>query len=125
MSTSYLVRFDGVPVPTRDDVCKLLEDFIGAGGKVRWADEQDRFYVDLVGTYSDLLRRLDDTCAQLHEYLSKERDGSPRPRWIEVWLGDGCIDVMTRQADDFTHWIAHGIAWKIARFWDGSYTPPD
>lgn len=125
MSTDHIVCFNGVPVPARNDVCKLLEDFVGAGGTVRWVDEQNRFYVDLVGTYSDPLRRLDDHFAMIHNELSKEYDGSPRPRWIEVWFGDDCIDVMTRQADDFTHWLAHGIAWKIGRFWNGTYTPPD
>lgn len=85
----------------------------------------ESLYVDLVGVYSDPLRRLDAHFTILHNELSKERNGSPRPRWIEVWLGDDCIDVMTRQADDFTWWIAYDIANKIARFWSGTYTPPD
>ena len=125
MSTDYLVRFNNVPVPARDDVCKLLEDYVGAGGTVRWVGEQNRFYVDLLDGYSDPLQRLDTYFAMLYEDLSKEHDGSPRPRWIEVWFGDDCIDVMTRMADDFTMAIAKGIAAKIARFWDGTYTPPD
>jgi len=38
-------------------------------------------------------------------------------RWIEVWPGDDCIDIMTRQSDKFTNSIARGIALTLALFY--------
>jgi hypothetical protein len=40
-------------------------------------------------------------------------------RWIEVYVGDDNIDVITRRCDDITNVIAEGFAKLCARHWQG------
>lgn len=47
----------------------------------------------------------------------KVADG--RERWIEVWPGDDCIDIMTRQMDEFTNDVADRLARSLNKWLDG------
>lgn len=105
--------------PQRQQLERMLEDFIGGAGTVEW--NKDRWYIYLVGSCSTAIRRQSwaHTCAR------KRFDGEPWKRWIEVWPGERCVDVMTRQHDEYTNAVAAGLARLIARFWKGEMADED
>lgn len=104
--------------PSRKALERFIEDFISGAGSVRW--HRDRWYVDLAGACSTALRRqpMATPCAR-----RRFDDDPPWKRWIEVWPGRKCIDVMTRQHDEYTNAVAEGIAERIAGFWSGEREP--
>jgi hypothetical protein len=130
--------------PTREQLQIVLEDFIGGAGSVNW--DVDRFFVLLHGKHSEAYRRC-DRASETQRLYAQERHEEQWERWIEVWVRDepleieaeeeegdpggplplpngthsdkGCVDVMTRSADDFTNGVAARLAEVLARFWDG------
>lgn len=108
MSLDRTIRWHppSLPRPSRAKVGKVLRDFFSDAAKVRWS--RDRFFCYLPGKGSSMFRRVGGYDMQPNE-----------KRWIEVWLGDGCIDVMTRQHDEFTNALAAGLARRIHGFWGG------
>lgn len=117
MAADWFVYFDkkGQKVPSKEDVGKALEDFLGAyATEVKW--DRDRFYAKLVGTKSWPFKRLEPADSVIALGMA-EREGEDR--WIEVWLDDECIDVMTRSSDEATNNLAEGFAKLIARYWKG------
>jgi hypothetical protein len=50
---------------------------------------------------------------------SHELAREARERWFEVWVGQDCIDVITRMMDEVTNNIAQGFAKLCARWWEG------
>lgn len=100
-------------VPSREDVGKALGDYLGGVGKVEW--RVDRFFVDLPGRGSHPAKRL----TEVPEGLFRDE------RWIEVWIGDDCIDVMTRQQDELTNVVAAGFSAFATRFWGGRSEPAE
>lgn len=112
MALDRFVRFDG-PLPTRDAMQALLEDFFGdAATHVNW--DRDRFFVELCGRPTAALRRQDGVPWFYAAALEEARD-----RWIEVWLGRDCVDVMTRNADEYTNGCAAALAQIVARWFGG------
>jgi hypothetical protein len=119
--------------PTREQLELVLEDFIGGAGSVKW--DTDRFFVMLKGKQSEAFRRC-ERASETQRLYAQEVYNEMRERWIEVWMRDepmeleakdgdpahsdhGCVDVMTRSADDFTNGVAARLAEVLARFWDG------
>jgi hypothetical protein len=112
MALDRWVYFRGEARPTREQLGQLLEDFFGQAGEVKW--DRDRFFVVLVGKPSHPLKRMPGVPSWMAA-TSEEAE----KRWIEVWMDEKCVDVMTRMSDAFTNALAHGLAELIARFWDG------
>jgi hypothetical protein len=100
--------------PTQEQVQLVLEDYVrDLATEVKW--DQGRFYVVLPGMGSNPLARVSDW--PLMADMAKEQRETER--WIEVWLGDDCLDVITRHADEITNNIASGFAKLCARYWKG------
>lgn len=96
--------------PSKEEIQKILEDFIGGAGTLaEWGN--GRFGIDLKGENSFPFRRIPD--ALKHHFPIKER-------FIEVFVHPHCIDILTRQADEYTHSVAEGMAAMFARFFEGS-----
>lgn len=118
MAADWFVDFPKGKVPSKDDVGKALEDYLGAyATEVRW--DTDRWFATLVGTKSWPFKRLeaDSRFAEAYEEMAKE------PRWIEVYIDKDNIDVMTRQSDEATNNLAEGFAKLLARYWQGKRRP--
>lgn len=83
------------PAPSVGELRRALTDYVaGLAVSVEWVN--DRFLVRLPWS-----------------------PASSRQRFFEVWVGDACIDVITRVADDVTNSIASGFADVCARGWGG------
>jgi hypothetical protein len=88
-----------------------LEDYLGeVATEIRWG--QDRFFITLVGKHSHPFKRILTPAPYEPE---PEFNG----RHIEVWVAKDCLDVLTRQQDEFTSGVADGLAAAFVRFWEG------
>ena len=85
-------------VPKREYLERSLRDYFQTSAKVAW--KSDRFFI---------------TFDSRSEGTPIHRD----ERWIEVWIGSDCVDVMTREQDEFVNAIAGGLAKRIARQFSG------
>ena len=85
-------------MPNRDQLLMLLEDYLGAAGKISW-DSRGFVSCTLLGTGSNAQRR----------WPSLNRMEYPEVRWFEVWPAETTIDVITRVQDDFTRAVADGL----------------
>lgn len=127
--------------PTREQLQHVLEDYLGSAeaGTLIW--DIDRFFILLPGRKSEAFRRapVSEVMRNYAEELLKATHDSKSydiTRAIEVWMRDepmeceateddpghrdfGCVDVMTRSADDFTNGVAARLAELLARFWNG------
>lgn len=97
--------------PTKEEIQLVLEDFFGPVAKVEWHEDQNRFYATIVGEKSPPFRRIKDA----HPFVDTEVS----ERWIEVYVDDDNIDVMTRMQDELTNVLAAGVAKMFARYWEG------
>lgn len=101
--------------PTREQLQMVLEDYLnGIATEVKW--DHDRFFAKLSGKQTHPLRRMPENEVARYAVMATEE---VEERWIEVWIGNDCIDVMTRFADELTNRIADGFAQLCARFWNG------
>jgi hypothetical protein len=118
MANDTFVYFKRGRNPTQEEIGLVLDDYTLhlATSPPRW--EKDRFFVDLHGTCRHPFARV---LPPEDAHLWKQFEEEPRPRWIEVWIGDEgkTIDVMTRNSDAVTNDIARGFAARIAMYWDG------
>jgi hypothetical protein len=112
MAYDRFIRF-GKRRPTKPEVQKALEDYVSGAGRVEWL--KDRFFVYLEGKGSHPARRI----AGSHP-SAKEADVYRAERFVEVWLDKAVVDVITRQADDYTNAVADGFVEFLTRFWDGT-----
>lgn len=119
MSCDRFIYFGFKSMPSEQDVQHVIEDYLGDalvgidwGGK-RWTARID-------GNKSWPLRRVlavsSDRERVLHDTAELE---STEERWIEVFIGDDNIDVITRRQDEYTMAVADGLAKLMARFWRG------
>lgn len=114
MALDRFVYFRRAKKPTKKELRLVLDDFFGgATTEIKW--DRDRFFVTLVGRHTNALRRMED----VPDFVRREPDPGFEGRHLEVWIGSDCIDVMTRQADEFTNALAEGFAKLVARFWHG------
>lgn len=117
MSLHRSVWFNNVP--SREDVGKVLEDYLGATMvNNEWGG--DRWTALLVGTKSWSLRRVVDLCNETARICAAARaEEAHEERWIEVFIAEESIDVITRRQDEMVNDIADGFAQLIARYWGG------
>ena len=87
----------------------LLEDYLGEVATVSL--NEDWFTITLPGKPSYALKRLARNDMDMD---------MPEERWFEVCcIHKAAIDVITRQADEFTNNIAKGFAELVARWFKG------
>jgi hypothetical protein len=92
MALDRFIYFDEYQ-PKRRRVEPIVKAFFGEWpGKIEW--NSDRFFIDIPGTPANSMHR--------------------QERFIEVWIGEKAIDVMTRQADYLVNSIARGLTCYIA-----------
>lgn len=94
--------------PTISELKRIIEDYLGDAleGKVEYVEFTSRFYMQLKGKISFPFKRLEDAPAWPNE---------DRERAIEVFVhGRKGIDVITRQADEYTNVVAKGL-WELLR----------
>lgn len=116
MAADWFIDFDKDKAPSKEDLGKALEDFLGAfATEIHW--EEDRWFATLTGTQSWPLRRLENENSLGAQNAAQKAGGK---RWIEVWLDHECVDVMTRQGDWATNTLAGGFADLVAQYWQGN-----
>lgn len=117
MAADVFVQWKTAKKPTREEAEKVIQDFFGgAATEIRW--DNDRFFITLVGKWSHPLSRVVDE--DIHQTLKgMERTLPDEGRYLEVWLGSGSLDVISRRQDEFVHACQDGLAAVFARFWDG------
>ncbi len=117
MASDNFVRWDRQQ-PTRDEAQKVIEDFFGEALK-ECAWHADRFFVTLIGQSSHPLMRV--VADEIKTKLEVQRPTEPdwQGRFLEVWLGDKSLDVLTRHQDTFTNVCARGLAAVFAQRWKG------
>ena len=98
--------------PTQEEVERVLQDYFHeAATEIVW--KEDRFLVTLVGKNSYPLTRISGGAPICIP------DEGWEGRYMEVWLGEDSLDVLTRRQDEFTMRVADGLAALFARFWQG------
>lgn len=98
--------------PTKDQVELVIKDYLDAAlSEFQW--DKDRFLIVLVGQNSAPLKSVADP--DMRRILTSE-DG--QERFIEVYLDNNSLDVITRRGDEFTNNVADGLARIFARFWE-------
>lgn len=112
MSNDRFINFS--KRPAKAAIAKFLADFVGEAGRLEWS--VDRWIITLVGKPSACFKQFKRRVTKGYRELFELQPS----RWIEVWPGQYCIDVLTRTMDEFTNAVAEGMAKCIARFWDGS-----
>lgn len=119
MSLDRFVRWQTELRPTREELQLVLEDYLGGAGEARW--DTDRFFVTLTGLRSEAYRRCAHVTEVVRAYAEHTLREPPanRIRWIELYLHEDSIDVITRCADDFTNAVAERLAEICAAYWDG------
>jgi hypothetical protein len=122
MARDHIVYLPSDKGPTKGQLGRLIKDYLGGiMTSLRWGGQ--RWTAVLVGPKSWMYRRsFDPSCKyQRLEAAAHESEGwYQQERWIEVWLGDDCIDVITRQQDELTNDIASRLAWRIALLYKGT-----
>ena len=113
MALDRFIYFREDSCPTYRELYRFLTNFIGFAGKVAYGT--DRIFVELPGTPSFPFKGFPDTLDPTPLL--------PEQRWIEVWLKEQTVDVMTRHQDDFTHALADQIVELLKRYWKGTDEP--
>ncbi len=122
MARDVVVNWKGER-PTRDEIQTMLEDYLGAAGKIEW--QKDRFVATLPGAPSYARARVGlATPWQRTAWQEKMREPEPKrwsysDRFFEVWSDAGCTYVMTRDADELTMAVADTFAEVLCRGWQG------
>jgi hypothetical protein len=106
--------------PTNEQVGQVLEDYLGSFA-VKQTFERRRYTVLLVGKQSNPHRRVGPIIetpggATFNLGAVWDEDGE---RWIEVFVSDDNVDVITRMADPATCALADGLTQLMARRWKG------
>ncbi len=106
MATDRVVRWqERKPAP--EEVKFVLEDFFNGQAVIDW--HGDRYYVTLPGACTHPL-------ARISSLVSSE---PAQERWLEVWEDKDrtCLDVITRQQDEFVNALAAGLIEVYRRYW--------
>lgn len=97
------------------EIGAMLNDYFGAFA-VQRTFEHCRYTVVLVGKQSNPYRRVGPIVEGYNLGIVWDTGGE---RWIEVFVDEDNIDVITRQADPATCALADGFAKLVARRWQG------
>lgn len=113
MASDTFLRFPDGTSPGCEVLQIVLEDYIGEAGRVYW--NRDRFNVELKGRSSLPFRRTEDAS----DFYKRAQEALRSERFFEVHvdLDRPIIDVITRQADEYTNVVAQGFVELCKRFW--------
>lgn len=110
--------------PSREDILSVLGDYVrGLASDIEW--QGDRYFVNFPGRLSFPFQRTGPATEALRAAWQEQSSTDSEDginRWFEVWLGDDCIDVITRGMDEITNVLADGFAKVCARGWNGKLT---
>ena len=118
MACDRFIYFKRGQVPSREDVGKVLEDYLGALLATNdWQADKaphksGRWMAKLTGSKSWPFRRVEHDAQCPWEPHTQER-------WIEVYIDTNNIDVITRRQDELVSNVADGFAKLVARYWQG------
>lgn len=102
-------------VPTQAQVEQVLINFFGGAATIEWKPEQQRFYCTLPGKntfpFKDLVPKDRSDRAQ------SKYEAPFDVRFIEVFLGQDSLDIITRMQDEYTNAISQGLQSMFCRFW--------
>lgn len=115
MTCNRFIVFERGKIPSREDVGKALEDYLGEIALNVYRDG-NRYVAVLVGNLSGPFQQIDSDPSLADHYLNDNED---RGRWFEVHLGEDDVNVMTRQSDCVTNAVARGFAKLVAQCWHG------
>lgn len=101
--------------PSLEKVKVVLRDYLGSGCTI--SSNGPRIFAVLQGKPSYPFKSI--PAYKKYTEASELHD----ERWIEVYVTKKNIDVITRQADEFTNVVAEGFAVLAARFWEGEREP--
>lgn len=102
---------DKSKTPNIEELHPVLEDFFNGAGEVTWVS--DRLIIDLLGA-SCFPHRI-----FLDGHMVNPVEAPRNERFIEVFVGEDNVDVITREADPYTNAIAVGIVKMISVLWQG------
>ena len=102
-------------VPSAEQVGSALADYLGEFA-TKVTLEHDRWTAALVGMQSNPHRRVGPEVDGFN--IGVVWDGSIE-RWLEVFVAENNIDVITRMADPATCALADGFTALAARIWQG------
>ena len=100
--------------PTKIELSSVLQDYL-SDVYSKFTDDGSRMIVKLPGAPSFPFKRV----------VKNPVPEAHTERWFEVYYAsldgriDCCIDVITRQTDEFTDVVATGFATLVARYWRG------
>ena len=107
MALDRFITFpEGKKGPTKKELGLVVRNFFGDAAKIEW--DQDRWTVSLPGKPTWTFEGIED------DMMPRMRNTE---RWIEVHFST--MDIITRRQDDFTNYLAEGLAKTIARYWEG------
>jgi hypothetical protein len=107
MSLDRFIHFNEKQ-PTQEEVKILIRSFLGEWpSEIEWATS--RFFITVPGKPGTISvpGELDARDNSKHSFYREER-------WIEVWIGEKNIDVLTREQDPLVCAIATGLAKFLA-----------
>jgi hypothetical protein len=115
MASDVFVHWTTDDRPSREQVEMVIRDFFGdAATEIHW--DANRFFVTLVGKWSRALARVvNEDAREMLAALAPESGG----RYLEVFIHEDAVDIITRHQDDFTHACQAGLAAVFARRWKG------
>src|SRR5437667_6692563 len=100
MARDMIVNFQ--VMPHMDAIKDSLDGYLSdVGTESKWS--RNRWFVTLPGKPESM----------------RHRPAAHEERWFEVFIGTDSVDVITREADEFTNVVAEGFAKRIARMLDG------
>lgn len=100
-------------VPSKNDIEKILNNFFHAIHKKIWWSK-DRFIVELPGDPTYIFNGVSDEREDLK--LDKVyKEGSSR--FLEIWIAEDCIDIITRSGDELTNSLANELARRISLYY--------
>lgn len=112
MSLDRFIRWQNKEkTPKINELHTVLEDFFNKTAEVTW--NVDRILIDLPGK-SCIPHRI-----FLNGHVVKSPTVPREERFIEIYVGEDNVDVITCEADEYTNTIAEGITKMIARLWEG------
>jgi hypothetical protein len=111
MGHDRIIRFEKGPPPTKEEIEKVVRNFLGGiEEKIYW--ENNTLFVVLPGKGTPALLGFSDIPADMHD----------SERYFEIWNGDpNYINIETRHADDFTNVLCERLGYIFSTWWEGKW----
>lgn len=95
--------------PTKNEAESIIKNYLDeAATEIKW--DKDRFFVTLVGKPSFPFK----------DIITSDPSVFSETRWLEVYLAQDNLDVITRMGDEYTNTVADGLANLFVRLYDAA-----